>query len=83
MTQDFEIHSLNSVSGYGSNQREQEFKSFYRCRDRDIGRDDADLFPEADGRKILGDNAIAFYGLDRDKLQAVADDIGPTASIFN
>jgi predicted TIM-barrel fold metal-dependent hydrolase len=40
-------------------------------------------FPEADGRKILGDNAIAFYGLDRDKLQAVADDIGPTASIFN
>jgi predicted TIM-barrel fold metal-dependent hydrolase len=40
-------------------------------------------FPEADGRKILGDNAIAFYGLDRDKLQAVADEIGPDASIFN
>ena len=40
-------------------------------------------FPEADGRKILGDNAIAFYGLDRDKLQVVADDIGPAASIFN
>ena len=39
-------------------------------------------FPEADGRKILGDNAVQFYGLDRDKLQQVADRIGPDASIF-
>ncbi|MEH6633941.1 MAG: amidohydrolase family protein [Halioglobus sp.] len=40
-------------------------------------------FPEADGRKILGDNAIAFYGLDRTRLQLVADKIGPEATIFN
>ena len=39
-------------------------------------------FPEADGRKILGDNAVQFYGLDRDKLQQVADRIGPDVSIF-
>ena len=39
-------------------------------------------FPEADGRKILGANAIAFYGLDREKLQVVADSIGPDVSMF-
>jgi predicted TIM-barrel fold metal-dependent hydrolase len=39
-------------------------------------------FPEEDGRRILGDNAVEFYGLDREKLQAVADQIGPDASIF-
>ena len=39
-------------------------------------------FPEADGRKILGGNAVQFYGLDRDKLQQVADRIGPDVSIF-
>lgn len=40
-------------------------------------------FPSDDGRKILGDNAIAFYGLDRGKLEAVAAEIGPEVSIFN
>ena len=40
-------------------------------------------FPEDDGRKILGENAIKFYGLDRDRLQAVADEIGPEITIFN
>ncbi len=40
-------------------------------------------FPEADGRKILGDNAIEFYGLDRAHLQQVADKIGPQPSLFN
>ncbi|WP_116368144.1 amidohydrolase family protein [Parahaliea mediterranea] len=39
--------------------------------------------PEDDGRKILGDNAVDWYGLDRAALQAVADDIGPDASIFH
>jgi predicted TIM-barrel fold metal-dependent hydrolase len=39
--------------------------------------------PEADGRKILGDNAVDFYGLDRDRLQSVADEIGPDTSIFH
>lgn len=39
--------------------------------------------PEADGRKILGENAVAFYGLDRERLQQVADDIGPEVAIFN
>ena len=34
-------------------------------------------FLEADGRKILGDNAVRFYGLDRAKLQVVANRIGP------
>jgi predicted TIM-barrel fold metal-dependent hydrolase len=38
---------------------------------------------EDEGRKILGGNAIDWYGLDRQKLQSVADDIGPTTSIFN
>jgi predicted TIM-barrel fold metal-dependent hydrolase len=38
---------------------------------------------EDEGRKILGGNAIDWYGLDRHKLQSVADDIGPTTSIFN
>ena len=40
-------------------------------------------FPEEDGRKILGENAINFYGLDRARLQAVADEIGPETTIFN
>ena len=39
--------------------------------------------PEADGRKILGENALQWYGLDRTRLQAVANEIGPEASIFN
>ena len=39
--------------------------------------------PEEDGRKILGENAVRFYGLDRERLQAVADEIGPETSIFN
>jgi predicted TIM-barrel fold metal-dependent hydrolase len=33
--------------------------------------------PEAEARKILGENAIRLYGLDRAKVQAVADRIGP------
>jgi predicted TIM-barrel fold metal-dependent hydrolase len=40
-------------------------------------------FPEDDGRKILGDNAVRFYGLDRDRLQQVADEIGPDTSLFH
>jgi len=39
--------------------------------------------PEKDGRKILGENAIAWYGLDRARLQAVADRIGPSSAIFH
>jgi predicted TIM-barrel fold metal-dependent hydrolase len=39
--------------------------------------------PEEDGRKILGENAVAFYGLDREKLQVVANDIGPDTTIFH
>jgi predicted TIM-barrel fold metal-dependent hydrolase len=39
--------------------------------------------PEHDGRKILGGNAVDFYGLDKSKLRAVADEIGPEASLFN
>ena len=39
--------------------------------------------PEADGRKILGENALQWYGLDREKLQVVADEIGPEVSIFD
>ncbi len=46
-------------------------------------RDNFGNFPEADGRRILGENAVEFYGLDRRRLQAVADEIGPDASIFN
>ena len=46
-------------------------------------RDTFGDFPEADGRKILGENAVEFYGLDRSRLQAVADEIGPDTSIFN
>ncbi len=38
--------------------------------------------PENDGRKILGGNAVRFYGLDEQRLQSVADRIGPEASIF-
>jgi predicted TIM-barrel fold metal-dependent hydrolase len=50
------------------------------------GRYLTDVFsgiPETDGRKILGENAIDWYGLDREKLQSVADEIGPNVSIFN
>jgi predicted TIM-barrel fold metal-dependent hydrolase len=39
--------------------------------------------PEADGRKILGENALDWYGLDREKLQSVADEIGPDTTIFS
>ena len=39
--------------------------------------------PEAEGRKILGENAVEWYGLDRQKLQCIADEIGPDSSIFN
>jgi len=37
--------------------------------------------PEEDTRKILGENAVAWYGLDRERLQQVADEIGPDSSI--
>jgi predicted TIM-barrel fold metal-dependent hydrolase len=39
--------------------------------------------PERDGRRILGENAVEFYGLDRERLKAVADEIGPEPSIFD
>lgn len=39
--------------------------------------------PEEDGRKILGGNAVEFYGLDQNRLRVVADEIGPEASIFH
>jgi hypothetical protein len=34
--------------------------------------------PEADARKILGENAIRIYGLDGAKMDAIAAKIGPT-----
>jgi hypothetical protein len=34
--------------------------------------------PEGEARRILGDNAIEFYGLDRGALTVIADRIGPT-----
>lgn len=40
-------------------------------------------FPEAAGRQILGGNAAAFYGMDRDYLDAIAAEIGPESSIFH
>ncbi|MBT8139523.1 MAG: amidohydrolase [Gammaproteobacteria bacterium] len=40
-------------------------------------------FSEDAGRKILGGNAVEFYGLDNTYLRGVADDIGPQTSIFN
>ena len=40
-------------------------------------------FPAADVAAILGENAVNFYGLDRDALQSVADRIGPEASRFH
>jgi predicted TIM-barrel fold metal-dependent hydrolase len=40
-------------------------------------------FPEEDGRKILGLNAIDWYDLDRDYLQNVANEIGPVSTLFN
>jgi predicted TIM-barrel fold metal-dependent hydrolase len=46
-------------------------------------KDNFSNFPKEDGRKILGENAVNFYGLDRQRLQAVADEIGPTVELFN
>ena len=40
-------------------------------------------FPEDAGRKILGENAINFYGLDRNHLAEVAAEIGPTNELFH
>ena len=40
-------------------------------------------FPEEDGRKILGGNAMDFYQLNESHLQSIANDIGPKASLFN
>jgi hypothetical protein len=40
-----------------------------------------DLFtgvPEADVRKILGENAIRYFGLDAEKIGAIAQKVGPT-----
>ena len=34
--------------------------------------------PEADTRKILGENAIRFFGFDASRLDAIAERIGPT-----
>ncbi len=34
--------------------------------------------PRAEARQLLGENAISIYGLDRPKLRALADRIGPT-----
>ncbi|TDG15489.1 amidohydrolase [Seongchinamella unica] len=46
-------------------------------------RDTFSNLPEQDGRKILGENAVEFYRLDRARLQQVAEEIGPDVSIFN
>ena len=46
-------------------------------------KDNFSNFPERDGRKILGENAVNFYGLDRQRLQVIANEIGPTAALFN
>ena len=46
-------------------------------------RDTFSNFPEDDGRKILGGNAIDFYQLDENRLRSIADDIGPTANLFS
>jgi hypothetical protein len=37
---------------------------------------------EDDVRKILGDNAIRFFGLDRDHLAGIASRIGPELSVI-
>ena len=50
---------------------------------RDYYREVFAGIPEVDGRKILGENAINWYGLDRAYLQTVADRIGPTTAIFD
>ena len=34
--------------------------------------------PEDEARKMLGENGIRFFGLDRDRLAAIAKRIGPT-----
>jgi predicted TIM-barrel fold metal-dependent hydrolase len=39
-------------------------------------------FPEADIRKVLGENAISWYGLSEDALRPIADRIGPQFSQF-
>lgn len=49
----------------------------------DYFKDTFSGLPEDDGRKILGENAVAWYGLDRARLQQVADEIGPDTSIFH
>ncbi len=38
--------------------------------------------PEDDVRKILGENAIRFFGLDRDHLATIASRIGPDLSVI-
>ncbi len=38
--------------------------------------------PDGDIAKMLGENAIRFYGFDRDKLAAIAERIGPRKSDF-
>ena len=40
-------------------------------------------FPAADVAAILGENAVNFYGLNRDALQTIANRIGPEASRFH
>lgn len=40
-------------------------------------------FPLDTGKKILGANAVDFYGLDGGYLREIANDIGPDVSIFN
>lgn len=49
---------------------------------RDYLQDTFSGIPETVGRKILGENAVNWYQLDRERLQAVADEIGPDPSIF-
>jgi predicted TIM-barrel fold metal-dependent hydrolase len=39
-------------------------------------------FPEEDIRKLLGENAIAWYGMSREALAPIAERIGPDASLF-
>lgn len=48
----------------------------------DYFRDNFSGIPEGAGRKILGENAVNWYGLDRQALQVIANDIGPDASLF-
>jgi type VI secretion system protein ImpG len=54
---DFEVYSVESATGFGSGQREQEFLPFYKSRDRNAGREEMAYYTIRREPRVLSSKA--------------------------